>query len=97
MGLPPAAARSRSALGGPSGRAIEVGQMLSPFELPQHILVMAHHQEGRAVLGAGLLQQFHGLLGRVRVEVACGFVRQHHLGPIGQGPGQCHALLLPGG
>src|ERR1035441_4121902 len=55
------------------------------------------HQHNRQAFIIQLLKNIHDLDGCAAVEVSGGFVREQDRGPIHQGAGDRHSLLLPAG
>jgi hypothetical protein len=59
-----------------------------------HVGLVGHHQHGDAVVAVQRQQQAHDLVAALGVEVAGGFVGQHHGGLGDDGARNGHALLL---
>src|SRR5436309_502670 len=66
-----------------------------PFRLVADRGVMGHDDEREALLLVQPLHQADDLPRGLRVQVAGRFVREHDVGLVREGPGDCDSLLLP--
>jgi hypothetical protein len=76
---------------------VEHGKIFLPVKGTEHRRVVTDQQQSRTLIAAQTPQQLKSLHRSGGIQVARGFVRQHHARPTGQSASQSHALLLPDG
>ena len=76
------------------GILVDLAELLNVIKLRERLRIVTYHEQGSVVLVACLTNQCQGRARVPLVQISSGFIGEHNLGAISQGPGDRRPLLL---